>query len=226
MRETATITMREECLNTSKRHSLLIGVGGSSCSGKSTLSAYLSHLLNGKIIQQDYYFKKDSEIPLGTNNFKNWDCPEAIDFDQFIENLKSLKENIGKNNSAFDKHITVEMENLAAEIKSKSTAELFFIDGFLLYTNVTVIKLLDVKFFLKSGFETLKARRNARDAYITLDGSWKDPEGYFEHVVYPNYLKYNKDVENICVVIDTENSIEKMVVDALKVILKECSRSS
>ena len=51
---------------------ILIGVGGSSCSGKSTLSAYLSFLLNGDIIQQDYFFKKDDEIPFTDNNLKSF----------------------------------------------------------------------------------------------------------------------------------------------------------
>jgi nicotinamide/nicotinate riboside kinase len=199
---------------------LLIGIGGSSCSGKSTLSAYLRHLLNGKIIQQDYFFKKDDEIPLA-NNIKNWDCPEAIDFDKFIASLKDLQENLGKNNNTFTKTITAEMNALAADIKSITAATMFFVDGFLLYSNETVINLLDIKFFLKSGFDTLKARRDARDAYITLDGCWKDPPGYFQDIVYPNYLKFNENAENICVVIDTENGIEMMVIQALKVILQK-----
>lgn len=115
------------------------------------------------------------------------------------------------------------MDRLALEIKSKTTAKIFCVDGFLLYTNDTVIGLLDIKFFLKSGFDTLKARRNQRDAYITIDGMWKDPPGYFEDVVYPNYLKYNKNVQEICDVIDTEDGIEMMVLQALRVILRSVS---
>jgi nicotinamide/nicotinate riboside kinase len=137
--------------------------------------------------------------------------------------LKDLNPRIGKNNNTFDKTITTEMDRLALEIKSKTTAKLFCVDGFLLYTNDTVIGLLDIKFFLKSGFDTLKARRNQRDAYITIDGMWKDPPGYFEDVVYPNYLKYNKNVQEICDVIDTEDGIEKMVLQALRVILRSVS---
>jgi nicotinamide/nicotinate riboside kinase len=140
--------------------------------------------------------------------------------------LKDLTPKIGKNNNTFDKTITAEMDRLATEIKSKTSAKIFCVDGFLLYTKKTVIELLDIKFFLKSGFDTLKARRNQRDAYITLAGTWKDPPLYFENVVYPNYLKYNHNVQDICDVIDTEDGIEKMVIQALKVILRSVSETT
>jgi nicotinamide/nicotinate riboside kinase len=33
-----------------------------------------------------------------------------------------------------------------------------------------------------------KRRRESRNGYVTLEGFWEDPEGYFDRVVWPNYV--------------------------------------
>lgn len=47
---------------------------------------------------------------------------------------------------------------------------LCLVDGFLLYTDPSVVKELDVRLFLRAPYEKLKARREARSGYVTLDG--------------------------------------------------------
>lgn len=48
---------------------------------------------------------------------------------------------------------------------------------------------LDLKIFLRASYERAKARREARDGYVTLEGFWADPPGYVDKVVWPNYVK-------------------------------------
>jgi nicotinamide/nicotinate riboside kinase len=66
-----------------------------------------------------------------------------------------------------------------------------FLDGFLLYTPdlEAVMKLLDLKVFLLASRAKAIERRAARDGYVTLEGFWKDPPGYVEKVVWPNYVE-------------------------------------
>jgi len=47
---------------------------------------------------------------------------------------------------------------------------LCFVDGFLLYSDPAVIKELDVRLLVRSPYEKLKARREARNGYVTLEG--------------------------------------------------------
>ncbi|KAL2160083.1 hypothetical protein VTH06DRAFT_1738 [Thermothelomyces fergusii] len=74
------------------------------------------------------------------------------------------------------------------------------LDGFLLYTPTTptptptissplrgVTAQLDVKLFLQASRAAAVGRRVARDGYVHADGFWKDPPGYVERVVWPNY---------------------------------------
>lgn len=70
---------------------MIIAIGGASCSGKSTLTNWLSKLLNAPIIHQDKFYKPDRDIPV-VNGIEDWDCPEAIDFLNFKAALKTVKE--------------------------------------------------------------------------------------------------------------------------------------
>jgi nicotinamide/nicotinate riboside kinase len=45
------------------------------------------------------------------------------------------------------------------------------IDGFLLYNNPSVVKELDLLLLVRAPYEKLKARREARSGYVTLEGS-------------------------------------------------------
>lgn len=48
---------------------------------------------------------------------------------------------------------------------------------------------LDLKLFLRVSYEKAKARREARDGYVTLEGFWEDPPGYVDKIVWPNYAQ-------------------------------------
>jgi len=66
-----------------------------------------------------------------------------------------------------------------------------FLDGFLLYAPEmqSVMDLIDLKLFLLVSKEKATHRREARDGYVTLEGFWKDPPGYVEKIVWPNYVE-------------------------------------
>jgi len=78
-------------------------------------------------------------------------------------------------------------------------------DGFLLYCTEMrpVMDLIDVKLFLLVSRAKATQRREARDGYVTLEGFWKDPPGYVDKIVWPNYadahawLFRDGDVEGI-----------------------------
>lgn len=49
--------------------------------------------------------------------------------------------------------------------------------------------LLDIRLFLRTTYAKAKARREARDGYVTLEGFWADPPGYVDKIVWPNYVE-------------------------------------
>ena len=72
-----------------------------------------------------------------------------------------------------------------------SNINLCLLDGFLLYTPTmaSVMKAIDIKLFLLVSRAKAVQRREARDGYVTLEGFWKDPPGYVEKIVWPNYVE-------------------------------------
>lgn len=69
--------------------------------------------------------------------------------------------------------------------------QLVVVDGFLLFgTSIPASfqDLFDIKILLRARYEDAKRRREQRNGYVTLEGFWEDPEGYFDQVVWPNYV--------------------------------------
>ncbi|KAJ4200490.1 ribosylnicotinamide kinase [Fusarium falciforme] len=73
----------------------------------------------------------------------------------------------------------------------RSNLRLCLLDGFLLFSpSMAAIKPnLDIKLFLRTTYAKAKARREARDGYVTLEGFWADPPGYVDKIVWPNYVE-------------------------------------
>ncbi|TFB01802.1 Nicotinamide riboside kinase [Trichoderma ghanense] len=72
-----------------------------------------------------------------------------------------------------------------------TTLKICILDGFLLYTPAmsSIQPHLDLKIFLRASYAKAKARREARDGYVTLEGFWADPPGYVDKIVWPNYVE-------------------------------------
>lgn len=72
-----------------------------------------------------------------------------------------------------------------------SGLSLCVLDGFLLYTPAlsSIMSRLDIKLFLLVSRAKATQRREARDGYVTLEGFWKDPPGYVDKIVWPNYVE-------------------------------------
>ncbi len=79
-------------------------------------------------------------------------------------------------------------------IFAKPEPRLCILDGFLLYCPQmrTVMDLIDIKLFLLVSRAKATQRREARDGYVTLEGFWKDPPGYVDKIVWPNYVQAHK----------------------------------
>ncbi|TPX32269.1 hypothetical protein SmJEL517_g04591 [Synchytrium microbalum] len=181
---------------------VIVGIGGASCSGKSTLSEWLTRIFaNSAIYHMDKHFKADSYIPV-KNGIQDWDCAEAIDFDAFVADLERLPtlpvEHILNPNRPVISDSQVSPTTLQSlqslvekSLLNKPPTRFWFLDGFLLYCDKRVINLMDIKIALHTRYEELKRRRGLRAGYQTIEGYWPEPPGYFDNYVWPGYLKYN-----------------------------------
>ncbi|KAF9155174.1 ribosylnicotinamide kinase [Linnemannia schmuckeri] len=209
---------------------ITIGLSGPSSGGKTTVSRYLRSILpNSTIVHQDDFYKPETLIPLDPKTgLPNWDCPEAIDFQSLIKTLHYVKEH-GDFPEGFDSledknpvgskehstpipqevldslrdHIMAEVvRGQGQDERERAATKFVILDGFMLYGDEQLRNTIDVRFYLTAPYQVLKERRESRKGYATLEGYWVDPPGYFENMVWPNYLIYNEPFAKLADAID------------------------
>ena len=73
---------------------VIIGIAGGTGSGKSTITKELIKLIDEKdvtIIEQDSYYKDQSNLPFEERVKTNYDHPFAFDNELLVSQLKNLK---------------------------------------------------------------------------------------------------------------------------------------
>ncbi|KAF8170292.1 P-loop containing nucleoside triphosphate hydrolase protein [Mycena galopus ATCC 62051] len=203
---------------------ILVGIGGATCSGKTTLAKHLKRILpNSVIIHQDDFAPPQELVPVHpVHNVQDWDAPAgAIDWPRLISFLHEVKATgeIPADHRSHD-HLNEQkdlpipeavrdrwiarFESLHAQCAAGDDADVDIVwglvDGFLLYWHPEVIAQLDVRIFLRVPHDVLRARRHERHGYHTAVQSdpegtlWRDPPQYWENIVYPAYVDANREV--------------------------------
>ena len=169
---------------------LIIGVGGRSCSGKSTVVKQLEEKYNGHFlhINQDKFFKIKSE---------NWERPEAIRFDKLIEAVRLLKDS---KKAFIPSHRWTEIFD--REVKPH---KIIIVEGYLLFINEELNKLFDKKIWVDVSDLNLLYRRLKKFNDINqLD--------YAMNVVIPESKNYEQvQRKKASIVIDGNKSQEEIV---------------
>src|SRR3984957_2212420 len=68
----------------------VIGIAGCSGSGKTTLARELATQLNATLFPLDLYYRDLSQFPLDSRHKQNFDPPDSLESELFIEHIRSL----------------------------------------------------------------------------------------------------------------------------------------
>jgi len=194
----------------------LVALSGPSSCGKTTLARLLARIFpSTSVLHADDYYLPDSEIPIH-HGVQDWDCAEAINISKLENALQRVKHGEGVEEvrdgvasmeipegegeevqwKEVVGRLREDMERWAEAMRAEKgkgwrPRRLVVVDGFLLLgPSVRSIRaLFDVKVLLRSRYEDSKRRREARSGYTTLEGWWEDPPGYFDEIVWPNFVK-------------------------------------
>jgi uridine kinase len=71
---------------------ILIGIAGCSGSGKTTLAAELANQLNATLFPLDLYYRDLSQFPLDTREKRNFDHPDSLESELFIQHIRDLSQ--------------------------------------------------------------------------------------------------------------------------------------
>ncbi|KAF8322264.1 P-loop containing nucleoside triphosphate hydrolase protein [Clavulina sp. PMI_390] len=178
----------------------LVGVGGATCSGKTTLAKHIHRILGDKsyIVHQDDFAPPVDLVPMNEEfGVQDWDDPPgAIDWPRMRAAVDTIKATgkLPDGHTSHD-HLNAQIEvplppgmvefwqERFLEVMQKrrestgSTEEITWaiLDGFLLFYDQHVSDAMDVRIMLRVPEAELIARRNARPGYTTA--AQTDPEG-------------------------------------------------
>lgn len=140
---------------------LIIGIAGGSCSGKTRLLRRLAQRLGDQcaiLLQDDYYFSQPEAL---ADNLKfNFDHPEALDFDRLAADLQALKAGQSVHCPQYDFARHVRIDGKTRRIEPKAV---ILVDGILILDSAVMRDALDFSVYIRCDAQTRLKRRIARD---------------------------------------------------------------
>ncbi|MBG0764874.1 MAG: uridine kinase [Tissierellales bacterium] len=141
---------------------IFIGITGGSGSGKTTIVNKIKTEIPRKsvlVIEQDSYYKDQSELSYEERCKTNYDHPLAFDSDLLVEHLENLSkwEDIQKPTYDYSIHNRKEEREL---VKPK---DIIILEGILIFYDERLRDLLDIKIFVDTDSDIRLVRRIIRD---------------------------------------------------------------
>lgn len=144
-----------------KNNVVVIGVSGGSASGKTTVANRIKEVLkdNVELLSHDFYYHAYSELTFEERIKLNYDHPNAFDTERLINDIKSLKDGI-----AIDRPVYSYKEyTRLPETVRVNPAKVIIIEGFMIFENMELRELMDIKVFVDTDADERLIRRILRD---------------------------------------------------------------
>ncbi len=141
---------------------LIIGIAGGTGSGKTTVvKKIIEKMPKGKVavLSQDSYYKDNKHLPLEERLEINFDHPQSIEFDLLISHIKELK----KGNSIEEPIYSYLTCTRSEETNTISPHDVIIVEGILIFTNLELRKLMDIKVFVYADDDDRLSRVIQRD---------------------------------------------------------------
>lgn len=148
--------------NKSSGRPLLIGIAGGTGSGKTLVSRRIYDELGSdqvSIIEQDSYYRDQSDIPLDYRNNRNYDHPSAFDFELMRIQIQELMEG---------REVKVPVYNYKTHTRRKRRRVIkdhvvIILEGILSLFDPGIRALMDIKVYIDTPADTRFIRRLNRD---------------------------------------------------------------
>lgn len=140
----------------------VIGVCGGTGSGKTTfVKNIMSRFKDNQVacLSQDSYYKDTSNLSFENKCFVNFDHPNALDFDLLIQNVIDLK----RGNAVKQPIYSFTEHNRTKESEQIAPKKVIFVEGILIFSNLKLLELFDLKLFIDVDEEVRIQRRINRD---------------------------------------------------------------
>ena len=193
--------------------SILIGIAGGTGSGKTSIANYLLKQFGNDeliVIEQDSYYKDNSNLSMDERNQQNFDHPEAIDIELFNKQMESLLDGKPVKIPIYD----FSNHNRIEQLQLVKPTKIIIIEGILTLHFESLRELMDIKVFVDVPDKIRFKRRLSRD--IKKRGrTLMSVTNQYENTVYPMYKQFVEPSKDFADIIITGGVKNKEAIDTL-----------
>ena len=198
---------------------VIIGIAGGTVSGKSTITKELIKLIDKEdvtIIEQDSYYKDQSNLPFEERVKTNYDHPFAFDNELLVQQLKDLIDGKSIEKPVYDFSI----HNRTKETKTVEPKDVIILEGILILAEKEIRDLLDIKVFVDTDADVRIIRRILRDMKDrgrSLDSVILQ----YMSTVRPAHIQFVEPSKRYADIIILEGGYNKVAIDLIHTKIKE-----
>ncbi|XP_071615451.1 uridine-cytidine kinase-like 1 isoform X2 [Heliangelus exortis] len=200
---------------TQSKEAFVIGLGGGSASGKTTVATMIIEALDVPwvvLLSMDSFYKvltKQQQEQAASNDF-NFDHPDAFDFDLIISTLKKLKQGKSVKIPIYD----FTTHSRKKEWKTLYGANVIIFEGIMAFADKELLKLLDLKIFVDTDSDIRLVRRLRRD----ISERGRDIEGVikqYNKFVKPAFDQYIQPTMRLADIVVPRGSGNTVAIDLI-----------
>ena len=192
---------------------VVIGVAGGSGSGKTSVTRSICQRFTDKtilVIEQDYYYKDQTHLPMEERLNTNYDHPLAFDNDLLINHLHQLLDHKAVEKPVYDYKI----HTRSAQVIPVEPKEVIIVEGILILDDPRLVELMDIKVFVDTDADLRIIRRLLRD--IKERGRNLDSviDQYINNV-RPSHLQFIEPTKRYADIIIPEGGKNHVAIDIM-----------
>lgn len=191
----------------------IIGIAGGSGSGKTSVTSQIMKNLEGfsvALIEQDYYYKDQSDLSFEERLKTNYDHPFAFDNDLLYQNLIDLRDGKTVHVPTYDYTIHTRSEKtITFEPK-----DVIIVEGIFALENEKLRDLMDVKIYVDTDADLRILRRLVRDIE-ERDRTMESVVDQYLTVVRPMHNQFIEPTKRYADIIIPEGGSNTVAIDIM-----------
>lgn len=198
---------------------LIIGIAGGTGSGKTTVvNQILNEIAADEVcvISQDSYYKNTDDLNYEQRTKINFDHPNAIDFELLVHQLKELK-----NGNIIEQPIySFVSHNRTKDTLRTHPRKVVIVEGILIFNNVELRDLFDIKIFVHADTDERLIRRLRRD--IKERGRDLDEVlDRYQNTLKPMHQQFIEPTKNFADIIIPNDKYNTVAIDIVRTVINE-----
>ncbi|PWK05094.1 uridine kinase [Tumebacillus permanentifrigoris] len=192
---------------------VLIGIAGGTGSGKTSVAREITRNISPEnilLIEQDNYYKDQSQLTMAQRVLTNYDHPNAFDNDLLLVHLNQLLDG-----QAIEKPIYNFAEHTRATITDRlEPKQVIILEGILVLEDERLRNLMDIKIFVDTDADVRIIRRVLRDIKERGRSIESVVEQYMG-VVRPMHMQFIEPTKKYADLIIPEGGKNQVAIDVL-----------